>query len=148
MRSSSGMSTIFQTYIFFALSITSEVQGFRNDQAAITPPPAVATLVARDQVVLGACGPFDHWITVAAGASCESVASDNEITMDEFLLMNPNISPSCDNLIAGNQYCIGTGPASPPSSTIPSSTSTPPPPPSTSAGPTPTPTTTPPSSPI
>lgn len=109
MDSSSGMSIFFRTCTVLAFVIASEASRFIEQPASITPAPAVATIGARsgtDGIRDGVCGPSDQYAKATAGASCESMALENGITMDEFLLMNPVLSPSCTNLEAGSKYCV------------------------------------------
>ena len=111
MHSSSGMSTVIEICILLALAIASEASQFTISPATITPPPAAATLKARNTgyvlPALSACASSDIFIPVTAGATCESMADENGITLDEFLLMNPDIDSTCNNLIVGVSYCIG-----------------------------------------
>lgn len=57
--------------------------------------------------MLGACGPFDRYVKVSTGATCESLAKANGITTDDLLLMNPMLDKYCDNMKAGHSYCVG-----------------------------------------
>ena len=112
MRSTIEMSKVVQTYIILTLAFASDASQFNNQPASITAPPAAATVRPRDDgtdgIVNGPCGASDHFVQVMPGGSCESLAKDNGITMDEFLLMNPNINSACTNLIAGKNYCVGS----------------------------------------
>lgn len=108
MRNSSGMSTVFTACTILALAIASEASKFVNSQATITASPAAGTITSRNQPIAGACGAFDLWAVAPSGATCEGFALDNRITVDEFLVMNPDINPECSNLEVGNRYCVGT----------------------------------------
>ena len=115
MHPSSTIHTILRTYtlLALALALTSSASLFPPSSLAPStlPPPASASLKPRGgdlvQALPGACGSFDRYVVAPAGTSCERLASDNGITMDELLLMNPDINAGCSNLIAGNSYCVG-----------------------------------------
>ncbi|CAD6586990.1 MAG: hypothetical protein ASARMPRED_002963 [Alectoria sarmentosa] len=102
-------STLLFLFLFLALPSSATLPP--SSPAPSTSPPATASLSPRNgdisQAIPGACGPFDRYVVARAGTSCERLATDNGITMDELLLMNPAINGGCSNLIAGNSYCVG-----------------------------------------
>ncbi len=112
MRSASKMSKVFQTYLVLALAVASDASQFNDQLPSTTAPLAAATVRPRDDgtdgVVNGQCGTSDRHVQAVAGATCESLADDNGITMDELLMMNPAINSDCTNLIAGEPYCVGS----------------------------------------
>ena len=111
MRNSSNMGLTFQACTILTLAIASTASQSTNDPTPVTFPPPVSTPELHPrflgQVVPGPCSPFDHYVTVTAGSTCESLAISHAISFDELLLMNPELSKSCDNLIAGESYCVG-----------------------------------------
>ena len=110
MRNSSEMRNVFLSCIILILAVASNASRFNDHPAWITAPPAAATVRARDGtdgIVNGPCGVFDRYIQAKRGDTCESIADDNGITMDELLLMNPNIDSACNNLQEGRSYCVG-----------------------------------------
>ena len=110
MRSPLDMGKIFQTYIVLTLAVASDASRSNDQLASMTAPPAAVTVRPRDGtdgIVNGPCESSDRFVQVSPGASCESLADDNGITMDELLLMNPLINSACTNLDAGKSYCVG-----------------------------------------
>lgn len=110
MRSSSEMSYVLRTCITLILAVASNASGFINHPTSITAPPAAATVKARDGtdgIVNGPCAVSDHFVQVKHGVTCEGLADANGITMDELLLMNPDIDFACNNLKEGHSYCVG-----------------------------------------
>lgn len=121
MYTASGIAVFFQTCTVLTYAFAFEASRLPSHLATITTPPSTATIRARTNfgvVVGGPCDPSDRYITVAAGASCQSVASENDITMDELFLMNPDLSTNCENLIAGKAYCVGIAGNDPPPASI------------------------------
>ncbi|KAM0799389.1 hypothetical protein BDR22DRAFT_855202 [Usnea florida] len=110
MRSSLRPSHVIQTCLILSFAITSNATRFSDNQATPTAPPPAASLKARTpdyRDLTKPCGAFDNWVKADPGASCESISKDNGVTMQEFILMNPDVNPSCSNLVAGNTYCVG-----------------------------------------
>ena len=108
MRSSSGMSSIFRRGFILTFAITFQASGFVNEKVTITAAPAVALIMARGQIVDGPCGSFDRWVPAQAADTCQSFADRYGITVDRLEVLNPDISLICDDLTAGDGYCIGT----------------------------------------
>ena len=121
MRSSSGMSTMIRTCVLLALATASVAFQPASNPAATTAPPAVATVQPRMQAVPSACNGVGIYLLPGSGETCDDIASNSGITLDEFLVMNPNVNPDCSNLVIGQGYCIGA--TSPLPSPAPSSVS-------------------------
>lgn len=107
MHTSSGMSSIFQRGVILTLAVASAASNLVNNHATITAPLAVASIMARGQVVDGPCGSFDHWVQGQAADTCQSLADRYGITVAQLEVMNPDISSSCNALNAGKDYCVG-----------------------------------------
>ncbi|KEQ98602.1 carbohydrate-binding module family 50 protein [Aureobasidium subglaciale EXF-2481] len=54
------------------------------------------------------------------GHYCGDLASENDITLDQFYKLNPGVGDNCQFLVAGNWYCVAS-----PSSTAPSTSKNP-----------------------
>lgn len=49
------------------------------------------------------CG---KWYVIQEGDSCEKVSIYEQITLDDFLFLNPGINSTCGNLLLGIAYCV------------------------------------------
>ena len=111
MRKSPNMDLSFHTCIILTFAIASLASQFNSDPAPVTAPPPVSTTQLQrrflGEIVPGPCAPTDNYVTAPAGSTCESFGVAHGITFDELLLMNPKLSKTCDNLIAGESYCVG-----------------------------------------
>ncbi|KAJ5804866.1 hypothetical protein N7474_010753 [Penicillium riverlandense] len=70
---------------------------------------AVSNPIDTDPMqVVPAC---NLYYTVQNGDTCWDIISRNEntITMKQLLCWNPDVNPSCSNLIPGRYICIGVG---------------------------------------
>lgn len=122
------MGFTFKTCIILTFAVVSLASQSISDPALVTAPPPVPTTQLNPrflgEIVPGPCAPTDNYVTAPTGSSCQSFAVANGITFDELLLMNPKLSKSCDNLIAGQSYCVGaagsTQTGQPPMSCAPS----------------------------
>ncbi|KAF9047715.1 hypothetical protein BJ165DRAFT_1118997 [Panaeolus papilionaceus] len=69
------------------------------------------------------------YYTVVSGDSCGAIESKFNITSALFLAMNPEVSSTCNNIVIGEAYCIGTSnttttPNGPPSNVAPGTITT------------------------
>ena len=56
------------------------------------------------------------WVGTWPWTDCKTFVSDNRLTMDEFVDMNPSVDTDCYGWVGGREYCV-------PSSTAPATTS-------------------------
>lgn len=149
------MPPLYLTYTLLTLTLTlplallTSATLYPNSPAPITTLASTASLQARyfGEMVMGPCSATDRFVTASQGATCSSLARANGITYAELMLMNPALHyPACDNLMAGQSYCVGApgsdkteAPPPPPPPPPPKTTPPPPPPPKTTPPPPPAP---------
>ncbi|OCL05486.1 carbohydrate-binding module family 50 protein, partial [Glonium stellatum] len=49
----------------------------------------------------------NKYVLIQEGNSCEAVANQAGVTLDEFYAWNPSLQYSCVNLVIGDSYCVG-----------------------------------------
>lgn len=110
MYNSLRRNNIIQTCLILTFAIASNATRFQDSLAPPTARPSTFSIKARTpdfDDLTKPCGALDNWVKAEQGASCESLADDNGTTMQELIVMNPDINDECSNLVAGNTYCVG-----------------------------------------
>ncbi|PHH79801.1 hypothetical protein CDD83_3828 [Cordyceps sp. RAO-2017] len=87
----------------------------RQDSSGATLPHAQGPAAAK----------CTRWHDVLTAINCGDLLNVNELTMDEFMQMNPSVGPECEGVAVGKSYCVDDGtvtrstatPASAPSKT-------------------------------
>lgn len=79
-----------------------------TSKAAVPTPTAPGTT--------GNCGRF---YLVREGDICNTVTLNNSVSLDDFLIMNPEVNTNCTNLWLGYNYCVAPYPPLQSSSAVP-----------------------------
>ena len=110
MYNSLRRNNIIQTCLILTFAIASNATRFPDTRAAPTARPSTFSINARTPAFSDLTKAFralEHRVKGQQGAYFESLADDNGTTMQELIVMNPDINDECSNLVAGNTYCVG-----------------------------------------
>ncbi|KAF2803113.1 uncharacterized protein BDZ99DRAFT_338218, partial [Mytilinidion resinicola] len=73
---------------------------------------AMALLLARSTTPegptsLGIASNCNSYVTISDGNSCEAIANQAGVTLEQFYQWNPSLQDSCAGLLVGYSYCVG-----------------------------------------
>jgi LysM repeat protein len=104
-------------------SISSTVTSTTTTSSTSTTSSAIVTPTPHQPNMVSGCTAFYEAVS---GDSCSGIATNYDITLDEFYLWNPDVGSSCSGLWANEWYCVagptGSATTTTTTSTIPTTT--------------------------
>jgi LysM repeat protein len=76
---------------------------FPTGNYTLFPAPIPSNLAQAAKVNTSTCG---EYYTVQSGDSCAGIETKFNLTNDQFLALNPNVTAQCTNIVLGKAYCV------------------------------------------